>query len=117
MLPIPTVILRGGTFVASEGGLVQQEKADRKDLEIGDDCYYWVAMNYLLVPSSQEATVTVDAEFVTSGGKVSHSIDNVPVRKNYRTNIIGELFTAQGKFKVNVNPIFNGEYNHSDSAE
>ena len=113
----PDSYIEGVTFVASEGGLVQQEKADRKDLEIGDDCYYWVAMNYLLVPSSQEATVTVDAEFVTSGGKVSHSIDNVPIRKNYRTNIIGELFTAQGKFKVKVNPIFDGEYNHSDSAE
>lgn len=95
------------TFTASDGGLVQQEEADKKDLKVGDKGYYWVAMNYLLVPSDAQATVTVDATFVTNGGPVTHKMQHVPLKKNYRTNIVGDLFTSSAHLSIIVDPNFN----------
>lgn len=94
------------TITASTGGLVQQESEDRKDLVVGDTGFYWVAMNYILVPSQDKATVKVDLNFTTSGGPLSHSIENVPIKKNYRTNIVGDLFTSSTHLQIVVDPNF-----------
>ena len=102
------------TFTASEGGLVEKGESDDKGLGIDDMSYYWVAMNYLLVPSQTEATVTVDMTFNTTGGKVSHSVINVPLKQNYRTNIVGDLFTTSSKLTVVVVPGFTDDFNGPD---
>ena len=94
------------TFTASTGGLVQSETQDDKDLKVGDGAYYWVAMNYLLVPAEQSTTVTVDATFTTQIGTVKHKILNVPINKNYRTNIVGDLFTTSSTLKIVVEESF-----------
>ena len=94
------------TFTASTGGLVQSETQDDKDLKVGDGAYYWVAMNYLLVPAEQSTTVTVDATFTTQIGMVKHKILNVPINKNYRTNIVGDLFTTSSTLKIVVEESF-----------
>ena len=95
------------TFTAESGGLVQTESADSKDLKIGDAAYYWVAMNYLLVPAEQSTTVNVDATFNTLVGKVTHRIPNVPISKNFRTNIVGDLFTSTSTLKIVVEESFS----------
>ena len=95
------------TFTAASGGLVQTESADSKDLKIGDAAYYWVAMNYLLVPAEQSTTVNVDATFNTLIGKVTHRIPNVPIGKNFRTNIVGDLFTSTSTLKIVVEESFS----------
>lgn len=94
------------TFTAEDGGLVQDETADHKDLEVGSNNYYWVSMNYFLVPAEKEANVVVNATFETTLGTVSHSISSVPVQKNYRTNIVGDLFTNTSKFIIEIVPGF-----------
>ena len=94
------------TFTASTGGLVQSETQDDKDLKVGDGAYYWVAMNYLLVPAEQSTTVTVDATFTTRIGTVKHKILNVPINKNYRTNIVGDLFTTSSTLKIVIEESF-----------
>ena len=94
------------TFVAEDGGLVQDETEDHKDLEVGSGKYYWVSMNYFLVPAETEANVVVNATFDTTLGTVSHSINSVPVQKNYRTNIVGDIFTNTSKFIIEVVPGF-----------
>ena len=94
------------TFTASTGGLVQSETQDDKDLKVGDGAYYWVAMNYLLVPAEQSTTVTVDATFTTQIGTVKHKILNVPINKNYRTNIVGDLFTTSSTLKIVIEESF-----------
>lgn len=99
---------KGATFTASTGGLVQSETADKKDLLIGSASYYWVAMNYLFVPSAtDEATVIVDAGFNTSQGTVTHKILDVPLKRNYKTNIVGDLFTTTAELKIIVKEDFN----------
>lgn len=94
-------------FTAETGGLVQTETQGRMDLEVGDNSFYWVAMNYLLVPAVDKATVTVDAVFETNSGTVTHKVENVPLKKNYRTNIVGDLFTSNAHLTVKVCPAFN----------
>ena len=94
------------TFTAATGGLVQAETQDSKDLQVGDGTYYWVAMNYLLVPSDQSTTVNVEASFTTKVGTVKHKIPNVPLNKNYRTNIVGDLFTSTAKLNIVVEESF-----------
>ena len=73
--------------------------------------YKYVAMNYVLATTKKEmkneVTLTVndgtqDVNTVT--------VSNCPVQRNYRTNIFGDLFTLQGKFNIEINPIYNGEY-------
>lgn len=90
------------TFSAPKGGLVQDESSDHKDLKVGQDAYFWVAMNYMLVPAEDKATVVVDASFKTEQGTVEHKIINVPLSKNYRTNIVGDLFTSSSQLKIVV---------------
>lgn len=94
-------------FEATDGGYVQAKSENGKDLKVGDNWYYWVSMNYLLVAAGTEDNVDVVAQFYTSGGLVEHSISSVPVQKNYRTNIVGDIFTTTSEFVINVVPDFN----------
>ena len=94
------------TFTAEDGGLVQDETENHKDLAVSSKNYYWVSMNYFLVPAETEANVVVNATFETTLGTVSHSISSVPVQKNYRTNIVGDIFTNTSKFIIEIVPGF-----------
>ena len=65
--------------------------------------YKKVAMNYVFVP---EGTVEVYYEINTENGTVKNTIPNVPVKKNYRTNIIGNLLTSNATYTIEVKPGF-----------
>ena len=93
-------------FEATNGGLVQAETTDSMDLKVGNNWYYWVSMNYLLVAAGSEDNVEVVAQFYTTGGLVEHSIGSVPVQKNYKTNIVGDIFTNTSEFTITVVPDF-----------
>ena len=70
--------------------------------------YKKVAMNYVLVP---EGTVDVYYEINTANGTVKNTVGNVPVKKNYRTNIIGNLLTSNATYTIELKPGFEeGEY-------
>ncbi len=68
----------------------------------------YLSMNYLLVASEKDL-VTVD--FTVTDG--SHSIDreytSVPVRRNYRTNIYGNILTDATDFNIVIKPEYEGE--------
>ena len=70
--------------------------------------YKKVAMNYALVPATQDNSATVDVyyEINTNNGTVKNTIPNVPVKKNYRTNIIGNLLTSNATYTIEVKPGF-----------
>ena len=68
--------------------------------------YKWVAMNYIVVP---ESVVDVDYEITTASGVVKNTINNVPVKKNYRTNIIGNLLTSNATYNIVILPGFEGD--------
>ena len=68
--------------------------------------YKWVAMNYIVVP---ESVVEVYYEITTANGVVKNTINNVPVKKNYRTNIIGNLLTSNATYNIEILPGFEGD--------
>ena len=80
--------------------------ATNEDLEVNGKSYAWVSMNYMLMMGKQSVAL-VEAEFnLGMDVPVKHSISNVPLKKNYRTNIIGNLFTAGAVLDIIVDPKF-----------
>jgi hypothetical protein len=52
--------------------------------------------------------VEVEAVFnVGMDAPVKQNIGNVPLKKNYRTNIVGDLFTANARLTIVVDPDFD----------
>lgn len=75
-------------------------------LAVNGSNYHYVAMNYLLVPV-QEKTVEVSYEITTDKGVIENTIGSVPIKENYRTNIIGNLLTSKTEFEIVVDENFN----------
>ena len=74
-----------------------------KKVAVGAKEYDLVAMNYVLVP---ESNIEVYYAIETANGVVTNTINNVPVKKNYRTNIIGNLLTSNATYTVELKPGF-----------
>lgn len=64
--------------------------------------YKYMSMDYLLVGADK---ATVDVAF-NYGGPQSRTFTNVPVQRNYRTNIYGSLLTNATDFNVVIEPAF-----------
>lgn len=79
----------------------------------GYEQYRYVAMNYVLAATAKEmkneVVLTVKDENNAEVNTVT--VANCPVQRNYRTNIIGDLFTMEGKFNIEIDPIYEGEFN------
>lgn len=69
--------------------------------------YKYLSMSYVLVPKDKE---TVDIAFDYT--LTNRTFTNVPVQRNYRTNIFGSLLTNTADFNVVIAPGFNDpDYN------
>ena len=69
--------------------------------------YEYLAMNYLLVPAEKEV---VDIEFTYTDGAdaKTRTVGSVPVQRNYRTNIYGQLLTSDVDINVVIKPEYEG---------
>ena len=81
--------------------------ADQTDslLTVNDDKYFWIGMNYLIVEGNSDI-ITVDVTLNTNMGDVQHTVTHVPVKENYRTNIIGDFLTTGATFEIVVDERF-----------
>lgn len=70
----------------------------------------YLSMNYFLADRESSQNITaVGARFrsnITGTTDVTIGIPNVPVRRNYRTNIIGNILTEQVVFNIVIDPNF-----------
>ena len=85
------------------------EDETKQLLEVNGQKYYWLGMNYLIVTGNSD-NVDVDMTIVTNMGTIVHGVDNVPVKENYRTNILGNLLTTDATFNIVVDEEFEGSY-------
>ena len=72
----------------------------------------YLAMNYLLVNDDKQL---VDVEFTaksTKGETITRSYANVPVQRNYRTNIYGNILTEEANFNIEIVPGFDEPANN-----
>lgn len=82
-----------------------------KDESTPDETYVHLSMNYLLASAS---SALHDVEIVFANDKDGEdntintlNVKNVPVQRNYRTNIIGTILTTTGEFKIVVDEEFD----------
>ena len=75
--------------------------------------YYYAGMNYVFA-SNEETGITAELEYnikaKLNGGSevvVNNKIPNVPLKENYRTNIIGNLLTSSTDYEVVIDARFN----------
>lgn len=80
--------------------------ADPTMLKVNNVDYHYLSMNYFLVDGESD-NISVSAEFATEFGTVAHSIVEVPVAENYRTNILGDLLFSKADLKIIVDEDFN----------
>lgn len=71
--------------------------------------YKYLLMAYIPISDTKE---TVDMTFGYNGKSSFRSFTNVPLQRNYRTNIYGSLLTNSVDFNVFIEPAFSGEFAH-----
>ena len=79
-----------------------------------DEKFAYLALNYILVgnESSEKSLVDVTFEWATddSNDKIPVStFNNIPVQRNYRTNIVGSLLTNPAEFNIEIDARFDGD--------
>ena len=76
-------------------------KVSANTLTVNSQDYdHYLAMGYVFASDAVSVDYTITT---TSGhGTITNSIPNVPVAKNYRTNIIGNLLTSDVKYNVTL---------------
>ncbi len=118
--------------VSYSSGLIPAEdlKIDMngdKDFEDENEIYKWLSMSYILVADRNADTdnsgvlgderATLESLQYTftpkSGNDITFGdgLNNVPVERNWRTNILGQILTGDIKFSITINPIFEGDIN------
>ena len=78
-------------------------------LIVEETAYDWMAMNYFLVPSN-EAVITTNLQLYEGDAETAVrdlTVYSVPVQKNHRTNILGNLFTEDVNFNVIIDEQFD----------
>lgn len=100
----PETMFSGSSDVTFEAAAVPTEKLSVNGVE-----YDYLAMNYVFAPA--EGTIcNLTAEFSLSGMEpISLSSPATPLKRNYRTNILGSILTSTADFIVVVDPAFAGD--------
>ena len=82
-------------------------------IEVDGKTYEVISMNYVLVADagSQDGKTTVDLTLQV--GDLVIEVPGANMKRNWRTNVIGELLTAEGTFTVTIDPIFDGTYDNN----
>ena len=85
--------------------------------------YVYLSMSYILANDATtgyaKATLE-DLDFTfapLSGNNINfgEGLNAVPVQRNWRTNIIGQILTGDVKFNITIDPIYDGEYNNGEA--
>ncbi len=108
-LNIATGEVDGETTVTFDATTIPAKLDTPEVLKAG---YDYLSMNYILVNVKElvEATLTVTGERTTGGEAfplTSYTYTNVPLQRNYRTNILGSLITKSTDFTVEIKPGFD----------
>ncbi len=84
---------------------------EKLTLANGDE-YVYVSMDFLPVVYGRDV-VELGVVIETNLGTITHNFTNVPIQKNYRTNIVGNLISSKTDFVVEVEDEWAGEENYN----
>lgn len=99
----------------------------------GLEAYKWVSMSYILVADGTDTDSDNDGtlgdaraalesiQFTfnpVSGNAITFmdGLDNVPVQRNWRTNILGKILTGSIQFNVTIDPAYIDDINYPDGT-
>lgn len=101
------------TFAMNDIPSEELEVDVNRDGSIGaDEKFKYLALNYLLVGDAGSEKSLTDVEFVwensdaTKTNNPTTHFKNIPVQRNYRTNIIGKLLTNPATFNIVIDADF-----------
>lgn len=75
------------------------------------ETYEWLSMSYILA-NKEQSSHTMAFGFDNAEGNspiVFDGLESVPVQRNYRTNIVGQILTGTITFNVKIDPVYEGE--------
>ena len=101
------------TNVAFSYATVPYVFEEPETLVANNKTWAYAGMNYVLVPGDA-STVNVTYSIKTDVGTVTRNIPAVPVQKNYRTNLLGNLLTQETAIEIVVDERFA---DHEDKYE
>ena len=101
-----------------------QYKSDDPDVEGRDETYNYMLMAYILPADRNDGTSTYSTtldkvEFSllpekAGQSELTFSLENVPVQRNWRTNIFGSMFTSDVVLRIDLDPFYAGDYNYPE---
>lgn len=111
----------GETEVVYDFGATPKSSNEVLEVDLNKDGtaeeYNYLSMSYILVDAQK--LLLEDLVFTfhpTSGNDIVLGLNNVPVQRNWRTNIIGQILTGNIDFKISIDPTYDGEYNNDTAV-
>ena len=70
-----------------------------------------ISMDFLWATNAEAALSDFSMTFLNNGTTIctNDAFTNIPIRRNYRTNVSGNLLTKQGTINVTIDPEFQGD--------
>lgn len=102
--------LLDGTVSGSEDVTFAAAALPTEILSAAGTTYKYVAMDYVLVGKAAKTLSNVTLTLTATGTQSTtpeYSWSNVPLQGNYRTNIVGNLFTSPAEVNITVDPAFD----------
>ena len=110
---VPTTMSLVDGTVGTDGSVAYAsvalpEDATGNDWDFPVAGYKYLALNYVLVaPATDQNPITVELTYTdTEGSAYNYTFADVPVKRNFRTNIYGDLLTGNAGYKVDINEGF-----------
>ena len=92
------------------------------------EAYHWLSMSYILVNDTHatdddnDGTIgdyrtnleSLEYTFTPASGNAiefAEGLNNVPVQRNWRTNILGKILTGDIQFNITIDPAYDGDIN------
>ncbi len=102
--------------VTDETAVTFEENAISKAETFPVTGYDYLAMNYLLV-AADKALVEVEFTYTDGSNAKTRTVGSVPVQRNYRTNIYGNLLTSDVDINVEIKPDYNEPAHELDALQ
>lgn len=86
-------------------------------LAVGDTDYTYLSMSYILTGNEKNTLEDLQFTFKPENGTdivFDEGLDNVPVQRNWRTNIVGTLLTGNVEFNITIEPGYLGDYDYPE---
>ena len=90
-------------YVAMEFAYNAVPSGDDETIRVGDKNYYYAGMNYVFAGANLVLEYDIATKLNGSvDANINNTIQNVPIKENHRTNIIGNLLTSKVDYEIVV---------------